>query len=137
MHDFKYCLWLTSESTPWKTYTNGFQPHVTIKSHLSYNECLSLLKEITADFKPVEIELIGKIKYSSTTDFHSLFYDAKLKDDALNVSWWPENPHVSFFYDYDTIDDSVILDVSNKVIIKSVCFDSVIIKRCSGHFTKW
>ena len=71
MHDFKYCLWLTSETTPWSNYTNGFQPHLTIKSHLSYEECLSLQKTITLDFKPLEIELLDEVKYSSTVDFES------------------------------------------------------------------
>ena len=137
MHDFKYCLWLTSDTSHWANYTNGYQPHLTIKSHLSYEECFSLLKEIMADFKPLEIELIDEIKYSNNVDFHSLYYDAKIKDDILKPFWWPKNPHVSFFYSYDSIDDSVISDVSDMVVIKTACFDKVIIKQCSGHFLEW
>ena len=45
--NFKYCLWLIPiKDHIWNTYTNGFNPHITIKSHLNFNEAVSLYNSI-------------------------------------------------------------------------------------------
>ena len=46
MHDFKYCIWMMPEKNHnWNKITNGFTPHMTIKSHLEIDEIFNILFE--------------------------------------------------------------------------------------------
>ena len=40
MKNFGYCIWLTpdSEEDEWYSYTNGFEPHITILKYLNEEE---------------------------------------------------------------------------------------------------
>ena len=139
MHDFKYCVWLTTDNDCiWSTYTNGFKPHLTIKSHLSFEEAFSLQNEISSNFhKPLDIYLEGDIINSKAPDFHALLFKAKLGEGLIKPHWWVEDAHVSFYYDYNEISDSVKEEVTKTVKTKKAVFDKIEVKLCAGHFRKW
>ena len=130
MHDFRYCVWLTTDNDcMWSRYTNGFKPHLTIKSHLSFDEAFSLQNDgegtsprgatppdISSNFyESLEIYLDSSIINSKSPDFHALYFGARLGDSIITPHWWPEYAHVSFYYGYDEINDSVVEELTKTI----------------------
>lgn len=139
LHDFKYCVWLTTDSDCiWSSYTNDFKPHLTIKSHLSYDQAFSLQNDISSCLHgPLQICLDGDIINSKSPDFHALSFRAKLGDSVTLPHWWPEDAHVSFYYGYEDISESVTEDLVRTIQTKKAMFDKIEVKLCSGHFRGW
>ena len=75
MEDFKYCIWFTPEKEhEWNRYTNGFSPHMTIKSKLSKSS-LKDFNNIISSNKKIKVRLVGKLYQTQLNDFYSLQYD--------------------------------------------------------------
>ena len=137
MHDFQYCVWLVTDnhSSKWNGYTNGFQPHITLGSHLTYDEAYKLKEKISRSFIPINVSLTD-FEYQYMPDFHALCYKAQPIIDKIPL-WWPEDAHVSFYYSYSDIDAVTIKDVKNKIVERNCILDTVQIKLCSGNFENW
>ena len=98
--NFKYCIWLTPHETDdeWYSYTNGFEPHVTIFSHLDEHEVSDKLKLIhNCD---LTVQLVGELIYTALHGFNVLYHNINISE---MLDWWPNNAHVSFYYKYADI----------------------------------
>ena len=64
MKDFKYCIWLCPDSNhPWNTYTQGFNPHIAIYTHLSKKEALGKFEMVADRKQGLRVKLINDILY--------------------------------------------------------------------------
>jgi len=123
MKSFKWCVWLMpSERHSWNSLTNGFPIHLTLNSFLEKEEVESFL---SGDFNSVYLNLQGSPIAEYGEDFSALYYHV-----SPVQPWFPENPHVSFYYSYGQSLETV-----------SVCggalFHQIAIANCSGHFRSW
>ena len=134
MKDFKYCIWLTLLDTndEWYSYTNGFEPHITIFSCLDKQEVSDKLKLIQE--RELNVSLTGDLIYFSDKNFNSLYYKVTITE---KLDWWPSNAHVSFYYKYDDITQEEINILTNKIKKTQTKFAKIKVKKCSGHFLQW
>ena len=134
MMDFKYCVWIIpKENHSWYNYTNGFIPHMTIKSKMNYSDALNLYNSLKN--QNIQIKLDDKITYSVEKDFHGLYF---LCYTNLNLAWWPKNAHVSFRYNYDkSFTPEEIKKVESEVLVKDAELFEIKLVKCSGHFKNW
>ena len=139
MKNFNYCIWLTSSNKKniWYKYTNGFQPHITIKYNLSLKEAekysLFLNKEVSKEFK---IKLSDELFYSYEEDFYCLYKKAYIINDT-SIEWFPIDAHVSFYYSYSPISIETKEEIDKNIMINTEIFDEITIKYCNNHFLSW
>lgn len=128
MKDFGYCLWLCPlNGNALENYTNGFRPHVTIKSNLHLSDAIELKESIGSVRVLCDI---GRTQIRSVIDdFYSIYY--KVFTDKP-YWWWPENAHISFKYEYGYINNSPIELPKWEVTL----YDMVVMD-CRGHFSSW
>jgi len=125
MENFKWCIWLIPEKDHhWNSITNGFPVHLTLASHLEEDDAWFLYKHVT--FDPVYINLVGKPILDIKDNFQALYYEIEPKLD-----WFPDNPHVSFRYSYDSLDQDL------PEIKGGAWFKYLAMVDCSGHFKEW
>ena len=131
--NFKYCLWLIPiKDHIWNTYTNGFNPHITIKSHLNFNEAVSLYNSIKKE--PIDVTIVYDQKYDIKNNFHALYYNVT---PNKYLKWWPENAHISFMYDYNYIPVTIRKKIHYQIKeLHSQMYD-IKIANCNGHFINW
>lgn len=137
MEDFKYCIWfIPEENHLWYTYTEGFNPHVTLYSHLEKEEAIEKISNIKECCKKVKIK--GNIKQTNTNNFYALIYDIELEDKDNIPKWWPSDAHISFSYKYNKpFTDNKIQDVKDKVIKKDALLMKIVMMKCSEHYIHW
>jgi len=133
--NFKYCIWLIPNKTHiWYNYTNGFIPHLTIKSKMNYKDAQKLYNFL--NIEPLKIKLCHDIIYSIEKKFHALYFPVKLL--GVKPEWWPNNPHISFRYQYNKSFNQCEIENLKKLV--SV-FDGELVEiklvKCSGHFKNW
>lgn len=133
--DFNYCLWfVNSEDHVWKKYTNGFYPHLTIKSKLEYKDALELYETIK-NSEPINVKLRNEVIHSNENGFHALYFKADIIGKFNKVI---DNPHISFRYQYykDFGDEDI---ESLKSIVKEKIGTLNVIKlvNCRDHYEKW
>ena len=136
MKDFKYCLWLSPNSEhPWYINTNGFIPHLSIKTNLTYQNALLLFSKINN--YNIDIEL-DSIHNTEENEFHSLYYTVKVINDNDIPEWWPKNAHISFFYKYNKkIKNQEIDYILNNLNTTKAKLNKLHLVKCSGHFKDW
>jgi len=134
MKDFKYCIWYIPENThPWFFYTNGFCPHLSIKTGLTYSEALFLFSKIKKQETHIDLDYI---QCNEDEDFHSLYYT--VKDPLPKPEWWPKNAHISFLYKYNKkITHIEAYHLHNYMSIKKGILKNFCIVKCKGHYSKW
>lgn len=123
MKSFKWCVWLIPDKNHhWNSLTNGFPVHMTVKSFLEKEEAESFLTE---NFDPVYLKIASNPIAEYDEDFSALYYRV---ESARN--WFPENPHVSFYYSYEQ---------SLKMVEAKggALFDQMVIANCQNHFRNW
>ena len=115
--DFKYCIWCIPERNHhWYSYTDGFDPHITLRTHLEKEEATDIINNIQAH--EIKVKIIGNIKQSHDNNFYALFYNVKLLDTT--PKWWPNNAHVSFKYRYNSpFSIKEINDLQEQITVKS------------------
>jgi len=141
MRNFGYCIWFTSSSFPLKInkLTNGFQPHMSVKTHYSS------LAMATKFFNklPVKIKIpivFDKMVYSPEENgFTSLYFTIKPSNDPSTIWWWPENAHISMHYTYDSsISEKIKEEIYKKVSsLQELTLDGFQIMNCNGNFHNW
>ena len=134
MKNFKYCIWLTpyDDNDEWYSYTNGFEPHITIFYYLDKQEAYKKIKLIH-DYD-INLTITDELIKLSEEGFNSLYYKVSINKD---LDWWPENAHISFRYKYDDITEKEIDELKNKIKKKTARFSKIKIKKCDGHFSYW
>jgi len=136
MRDFNYCIWLTPHDTndEWYSYTNGFEPHITIFSGLKEHEVSDKLASIR-DYD-LQVSLEDAFIHSSEKGFHALYCNINTDGDD-RPGWWPSNAHVSFIYKYDDITNEEMDALAHKIKKTNTRFSNLKIKKCTGHFLQW
>ena len=134
MKDFKYCIWLTpiNRDDIWYTYTNGFEPHLTICYNLDESEIADKIDMIN-DYQ-IELTLEDEIVESHEDGFYALYF--KVKNTNLK-DWLLPNSHISFFYKYSPITDIEKQNLIQKVKVKTSKFGILKVSKCTGHFDNW
>ena len=135
---FNYCVWLIPRlKHSWSRYTNGFQPHLTIKSKLSKSDAVLLYTKLRLD-KPLKVKLVGDLIYEVKDGFHSLYYLTEPVYKNKKPEWYPENAHISFRYKYnETFSKSEIKEVKNLIKEKEAELTDFKLVYCNEHFLKW
>jgi hypothetical protein len=147
MKNFDYCIWLTTlkKNNKWFHYTNGFQPHITLKYNLSLDEANLFLntieknKKYTAEPLTLTISLSDKLYYSCDEEdnFYCLYKKAYLLEDKI-PDWFPLDAHVSFYYSYYPISNEILKNLEKDLEKeKTNIFDTIQIKLCNDHFLLW
>jgi hypothetical protein len=138
--DFNYCVWAVfKEDHPWTSLTNGFQPHMTIKSHLNLREALRLKHQITAGDNRWNqvISLLGTEvqEISSLSGLSALVQSVQETD----LEPWPKGAHVSFRYRYhEAFPLSEINEVNELLQEHSLAeIVDIVVMKCNGHFSTW
>ena len=134
MKNFGYCIWLTpdSEEDEWYSYTNGFEPHITILKYLNEEEAKKR-KELINDIN-MEITLVGELIECVEEDFNSLYYNVI---SNKKVEWWPEDAHVSFNYSYKSISKKEQDEIKEKIKKRTTKFSKIKVKKCDGDYSLW
>lgn len=134
MKDFKYCIWLTpiDSNDIWYTYTNGFEPHVTLCYNLDEHSISDKINTIN-DYQ-VDITLEDEIIESCESGFYALYF--KIKDNQKK-KWFPKDAHVSFLYKYSPITELEKENLIKKITTKTTKFGILKVKKCTGHFKEW
>ena len=134
MKDFKYCIWLTpiDSNDIWYTYTNGFEPHLTICYNLDEHDISDKIN--TIDEYQVDITLEDEMIESCENGFYALYF--KIKSSQLK-SWMLPDSHISFLYKYSPITDKEKKDLLEKVKVKTSNFGVLKVKKCTGHYKHW
>lgn len=135
MKSFGYCIWLVPCVTKKLiNITNGFTPHITIRSQLTKNQAIEEFNKLSIT-KPIKIKLDKDYKLSEEDNFFALYYNVK----PINYIpiWWPEDAHISFRYKYDKPFTQKEIDNTLNKYIKYLTFDTIEIRNCNGHFKNW
>ena len=148
MKDFSYCIWLSPHPEhPWYNNTNGFIPHISLKTNLHYEAAIEMFDNINLNVKPYKHNYINPVPInikledltiSKDEDFHSLYYTVKLLNLITKPSWWPSNAHMSFFYKYDNAITNIEKQncVSN-ILTYSGILSKIHLVKCKDHFKTW
>lgn len=133
---FGRCLWLIPDmESEWYKYTDGFLPHMTIKTHLNDKEIDFYKKNIDFSLK-YEIVLIEDIVYDISNKFHCLYHKVRLNGKKPN--WWPSNAHISFCYRYDEpFSETEIKNISENIKVKKGILHKVSLINCNNHYSNW
>lgn len=131
MKDFLYCIWaIPANYHQWHEDTNGFCPHLSINTNLSYEEAYAKFTEI--EFSPVMVTL-ETVVHEYTKEFSSLFYTA---DSIPKPIWFPDGAHISFIYQYSGVFSSQNIEHVER-IQKNGLLDRICVVRCNGHYDTW
>ena len=138
--DFKYCLWfIFNDGCELKNLTNGFNPHISIKTKLNKTNALELYSKINNNInKKIKIIIIPEYIISNTNGFIALFYKVDFSDKNIikKPIWWPKNAHLSIRYKYnENITDEEIKSIKLKKIEYET--DKIIIMKCTNHHSTW
>lgn len=136
MKNFNYCIWITSKNeNKYKNFTNGFQLHMTLNSHLTKLQAEDLIKKYQLnENKNISIVLSEKLYYTEEKEFYAL-HKKVIKIDDFDL---PNNAHISFYYSYIPISDNIYNYVKDKIsTLDKIFFDTVLIKLCNNHFLSW
>ena len=135
MVNFKYCVWLvTNNNHIWNKMTNGFIPHITIKSNLDLSEAVKLYNTLEKKKYKVILDKIESINYN---DFNSIQYSIFMEGEKMPY-WLNEDTHISFNYRYDkeyNKEEVELFDKKNK--IREAIFNKYMLVRCDGHYKTW
>ena len=134
MKDFKYCIWYSPPANhPWNYFTNGFPPHMSIKTGLNLSQALSLFSKL----KKISINIeFDNLRCNEDDGFHALYYT--IKDIENKPLWWPKNPHMSFYYKYNqkiTTSEANYLYIN--LHLKKSNLSNFHVVLCKGHHSKW
>ena len=135
MKSFGYCIWLVPCVTKKLiNITNGFTPHITVRSHLRKNQAIEEFKRLSIT-KPIKIKLDKDYKLSEEDNFFALYYNVK----PINYTpiWWPENAHISFRYKYDKPFTKEVVEQAINHKFNYLYFENLEIRNCNGHFKNW
>ena len=136
---FKYCLWIKPENNhEWQDYCIGFCPHMSIKTNINFED-LNKYNYILSDKCNLNVNLVGELYQTKLNNFYALQYNIELDTDRDQTPlWWPENPHISFGYKYNSpFSKKDIKDLENIIKIRSACLNNICFQNCNGHFNKW
>ena len=137
---FNYCIWLTTEkNNEWKNITSDFLPHMSIKTQFkSLEQAQKYLKTLHI-ILPIIVEL-DNFEITEWNGFYALQGNLifSKKNKFIQPNWWPNNPHVSFIYQYNIpIKDVEIQKIKKKIKMKECSFDKIKIMRCNYHHKGW
>ena len=137
MIDFKYCVWIIPKKNHiWYNCTNGFIPHITIKSKMNYNDALNLYNSITKENIEMNVKISSKSIYTVEKKFHALYF--LVNNNVPNPVWWPENAHVSFRYRYNyNFTEEEIKNLESEISVLNAEVSEIKLVKCSGHFNQW
>ena len=138
MEDFNYCIWFLPEKNhEWYSYTNAFNPHMTIKSRLE-KESLQDYNKIINSQKKMIVRLKGKLYQTEINHFYALQYDIEPINKEDIPVWWPEDAHISFKYKYHLpYTTKEIQEIGNSIQIREALMDSIEVYKCTGDFSTW
>lgn len=133
---FGRCLWLIpDELSDWHNYTDGFTPHMTIKTNVTDKELEFYRNNIDLN-KSYEVELIDDLIYEKKNNFHCLYFKVKLH--GFKPNWWPDNAHISLKYRYNnSITKKEIEKIYNLVKNKKGILNSIKLMSCNTHYNFW
>ena len=136
--DFNFCLWfINSENHDWKKYTNGFYPHLTIKSQLEYKDALELYETIK-NIDPITIRLKNEVTHTNENGFHALYFKVDLISNTNKIINEIKNPHISFRYQYNKdFSEKEIEKLQTTVKEKFETLNKVKLVNCQGHYENW
>lgn len=134
MKGFKYCIWaLPEKGHEWYNYTNGYYPHITIKSRLSLDEAFLYFEQNY--FKKTDI-IVKEFNTSLSGGFSALYANVNYVDEK--PMWWPDNAHVSFCYKYiEPFTKDYLEYYTKNMPRKKVRISEFLLVRCDGHFMDW
>ena len=137
MENFNYCIWFLPEKNhEWYNYTNGFKPHMTIKSNLKKKDLIKFNNIIKLKYK-IKVKLIGNLYQTNTKYFYALQYNIEILDKDI-PKWWPDNPHISFKYNYNIpYTNEEIKEIDDSIKIKNGYLDLITVYKCIGDFSTW
>ena len=133
--DYKYCIWLVSDSSELNDKTNGFEPHISIKTHLNLEEVINMYNKINKNIQ-LKIKIIKETITSYENGFNALYFNV----ECLNTKpeWWPNNAHISFIYKYNKpITLLEINKVKKSVNDTIIIFNKIKVMLCKGHHNNW
>jgi len=132
MIDFDYCIWFQPKNDhEWYDYTNGFEPHVTLKTNLTYSEAHEYVKNIKIE--NIDITLQENPEMDCSQGFHAIYYNLVNKHHIL-----PDDAHVSFMYQYDKpFSINQIEQLGHKIKARTATLSDINIVKCTGHFRYW
>jgi len=134
--NFGYCIhFIPEEKSEFHNYTNGFVPHLSIKTHLTKEQAEYYYNKLSS-IHSIEVILLNDIVYDTSCPLYSLYYNVKCNDGSIPF-WFPKNPHITFFYAYDSIDKNTIEIVKHNIKIKKCILNKVKIVKCDGHYSTW
>ena len=135
MVNFKYCIWLVVDNSHiWNKITNGFIPHITIKSNLDLFDAVKFYNDLEKKKYKVILDKIESVKYYN---FNSIQYSIFMEGEKI-PDWFNDNSHISFNYRYDkeySKKEVKFFDMKNK--IREGIFNKYILVRCDGDFKTW
>jgi len=134
MKGFKYCIWaLPEKGHEWYNYTNGYYPHITIKSGLSLDEAFLYFEQNY--FRKTDI-MVKEFNTSLSGGFSAFYANVNYVDEK--PMWWPDNAHVSFCYKYiEPFTKDYLEYYTKNMPIKKVRISEFLLVRCDGHFMDW
>tara|TARA_B110000008_G_scaffold279648_1_gene327699 strand:- start:3056 stop:3511 length:456 start_codon:yes stop_codon:yes gene_type:complete len=137
---FNYCIWLTTEkNNDWRKITNEFLPHMSIKTNF---KCLEDAQEHVKSLD-INLPIIVELKRFAISEWKGFWaLEGKLifskKNKFIQPRWWPDDPHVSFIYQYNNpIKDIEIEKIKSKIKSKECVLDKIKIMKCNYHHKGW
>ena len=148
VNDISYCIWLSPHSEhPWYNNTNGFIPHISLKTNLDYEAAIEMFDNINLNIKPYKYNYNNPVPINikledliilKEEDFHSLNYTVKLLNPKIKPNWWPIKPYMSFFYKYDNAITNIEKQKCvSKITIYSGILNKIHLVKCEGDFKSW
>lgn len=136
--DFNFCLWfINSEDHVWKKYTNGFYPHLTIKSKLDYENALELYETIK-NSEPITVKLKNEVIHSNENGFHALYFKVDLISNTNNYLKEIKNPHISFRYQYNKDFSEKEIETLQTIVKEKIgILTDIKLVNCKGHYETW
>lgn len=130
MLEFGYCIWLQPDkSSELYQITDGFEPHISLKTNMKYDEANRIF--VALSMRPVTIEIVGAPYVTECEGFYALQYDVKIVSGTPSL--WAENPHLSVVYRYDNPIEEGLIKLNERV----VTFNKYTLMHCDSHYTKW
>lgn len=134
--DFGYCIWLTSDNFKYKHLTNGFEPHISIKTHLTLKNTKYLYNKIK-NIEKIKIKILSKPIISNENGFYALYFNVLCLNDNKPL-WWPSNAHISFIYKYnECINEDEISNTIDKIKDHEHYFNTIKIMLCKNYHSNW
>ena len=144
-YDFNYCVWAVfAEKHPWNDITDGFRPHMTVKSCLELESARELRNNIYDSWKGICIDLEKSKPYPTVTSYSSNNDTDKgfmaLQTNVIPcqyLSEFPSEAHVSWRYRYDR--RFTEQEIKNFEPIENVTAEivDIIVMNCNGHYSTW